>query len=673
MTTQPKSKDSDEERENVQRMNAYLGCRGTHRNAQGQLMPCSSEENLNRVSNRAEPGKKVRKRRRRNDEFEKLRSRGVLGIDTLPGGGLVSAPITVKSETDSPRMKRRKARSDREAATPAPSKDRVVGSLRNPKGTASSTSSGSEIELDDSIELALKNKVKQHNEKMRSAGKPDYAMASLRNLKVVYRRGAGAFSVSHRPGKSRGQWAMARVNAFLYLLEKGKPRNVRYVTDNDLLPSGHPKSTKDFSIDFERKSAFKRIGRGLRRVVPFIQNARDKDKDNIVQEGTTHERPAKPNRRKKSKKKKPKKERSFLRRRKLFQKKPKVNDDRLSAAFDRPSKRSANKLDTPEVSAGRAAQTFDADSDFMDIYGDVSDPFRGGKYPGPPLTPEVIDGFRDGSAQKHLVSDGKGGLKFSPEREALHDQIIARILEGKPSRLNPTVVMMGGGPASGKSSIIKRSDFEAPEGDSALIDADMIKHMLPEMNEMINGGGNPSMAAAFVHKESTYLLRRVHGQAMANRHDIILDGTGNNDAAYNQARVDQARKAGYRVVANYVSIDVETALVRSKIREMLENRGVPWMAIVDNHAKISEIFEEINEMFDDLSLWDTSEPDPILVGRTNPSGKFEILDQKAYDRFIAKGSQVIDEEKYQEIMERNKDFIDEAVANEKTKRQSTEK
>ena len=62
-------------------------------------------------------------------------------------------------------------------------------------------------------------------------------------LKAVYRRGAGAFSTSHRPGMSRGGWAMARVNAFLKLVRSGKPSNPKYIQDNDLLPSGHPKKS----------------------------------------------------------------------------------------------------------------------------------------------------------------------------------------------------------------------------------------------------------------------------------------------------------------------------------------------------------------------------------------------------------------------------------------------
>ena len=63
-------------------------------------------------------------------------------------------------------------------------------------------------------------------------------------LKAVYRRGAGAFSGSHRPGMTRDQWAMARVNAFLKLVKSGKPSNPNYKTDNDLLPASHPRSTK---------------------------------------------------------------------------------------------------------------------------------------------------------------------------------------------------------------------------------------------------------------------------------------------------------------------------------------------------------------------------------------------------------------------------------------------
>ncbi len=63
-------------------------------------------------------------------------------------------------------------------------------------------------------------------------------------LKAVYRRGAGAYSTSHRPGVSRAAWSMARVNAFLRLVKSGRPANPKYVQDNDLLPRGHPRRVR---------------------------------------------------------------------------------------------------------------------------------------------------------------------------------------------------------------------------------------------------------------------------------------------------------------------------------------------------------------------------------------------------------------------------------------------
>jgi len=64
-------------------------------------------------------------------------------------------------------------------------------------------------------------------------------------LASVYQRGLGAFNTSHSPKvKSAKQWGQARVNAFMYLVRKGKPQNAKYTTDYDLLPKKHPKAKK---------------------------------------------------------------------------------------------------------------------------------------------------------------------------------------------------------------------------------------------------------------------------------------------------------------------------------------------------------------------------------------------------------------------------------------------
>ena len=121
--------------------------------------------------------------------------------------------------------------------TPAKPSERRSGSGRNRRGSAES---GSSVTFSEAVTNSLKTKMENHNKKHDAASK----RATLSALKAVYRRGAGAFSTSHRPGMTRGQWAMARVNAYLYLLRNGRPSNPNYTTDNDLLPKGHPRSKK---------------------------------------------------------------------------------------------------------------------------------------------------------------------------------------------------------------------------------------------------------------------------------------------------------------------------------------------------------------------------------------------------------------------------------------------
>jgi starvation-inducible DNA-binding protein len=119
---------------------------------------------------------------------------------------------------------------------PAPKKDQIKGSDKNKKGSAAGAK---KITFSKAVEESLRNKVKEHNDSVDAAGKK----VSLSKLKAVYRRGAGAFSTSHRPDQNRASWSMARVNAFLHLVKSGSPKNPKYTTDNDLLPAAHPKSS----------------------------------------------------------------------------------------------------------------------------------------------------------------------------------------------------------------------------------------------------------------------------------------------------------------------------------------------------------------------------------------------------------------------------------------------
>ena len=134
------------------------------------------------------------------------------------------------------RLKAKKKRT--QAQTPAPKKDQVTGSKKNPKGSASGARGG--IKISDQAVKTLEKYRDEHNDKYSAKSK----QVDLGKLKAVFRRGAGAFSASHRPQvTSRTQWALARVKAFLKLVGTGE-RKKSYTTDLDLLPKGHPQRTE---------------------------------------------------------------------------------------------------------------------------------------------------------------------------------------------------------------------------------------------------------------------------------------------------------------------------------------------------------------------------------------------------------------------------------------------
>jgi hypothetical protein len=116
-----------------------------------------------------------------------------------------------------------------------------TGSAKNKPGDSTTTRGG--VEVSAEVEKTLRDKIAKHNE----ANPQESQKATLGMLKAVWRRGAGAYSVG-TPGKrnmTRAQWAMARVNAFLNILAGNRSGYDKdYKQDNDLLPAGHPKSSK---------------------------------------------------------------------------------------------------------------------------------------------------------------------------------------------------------------------------------------------------------------------------------------------------------------------------------------------------------------------------------------------------------------------------------------------
>lgn len=243
---------------------------------------------------------------------------------------------------------------------------------------------------------------------------------------------------------------------------------------------------------------------------------------------------------------------------------------------------------------------------------------------------DVARDLRGGSADKHLVTDSTGA-HFSDERSALHDAIISRIVGGHKAQDRPAFVMLGGGPASGKTKAADAAERDFP--DAVKIDPDEIKKMLPEYRQM-----TPEQAAGFVHEESSYLAKRALEAALQRKANIVLDAVGNNSAESVRGKIAKARSAGYSTHGRYVTVPIAVAQERALARGLKSGRVVHPEVVGKLHSGVSEVFPRVMHEFDTAALYDnTTEWRQVL---SKHKGQPEMIHElELWRAFLQKGRQ----------------------------------
>lgn len=251
-----------------------------------------------------------------------------------------------------------------------------------------------------------------------------------------------------------------------------------------------------------------------------------------------------------------------------------------------------------------------------------------------------IKGGAANSLAGHIDENGK----LSPEREALHKQIIDDMLKGKmPVDGQATMTMLGGGPASGKSSVMNPDTSN--DKNAVTVDPDAFKQMLPGYKEM--AAKDPG-AAAYYHEESSALAKRFAEVAFSENYNVIYDGTGDGSPKSVQKKIDGARANGYKVEAKYVSIDTETAVQRNQKRyddavaAGKSPRLVPADYVRSCHAKVTDISVLKASDFDSIEVWDNNgargQQKLIATGGSGKGLKAVSGQESAFTSYLSKGS-----------------------------------
>lgn len=253
-----------------------------------------------------------------------------------------------------------------------------------------------------------------------------------------------------------------------------------------------------------------------------------------------------------------------------------------------------------------------------------------------------------GSIRDHLAEGGETEELIDDKRVELHEAIIAGILDVPTDVEEPEFLFLGGGPASGKSSIVKSGTIELPP-EAAMINADEVKDQIPEYNELRSAG--EKTAAGYTHEESSLVASQARTRAVQQKSNVVLDGTGNSDIKKMRAKIEDARSRGYKVRGRYVTVPTDVALARSEARAKDPKsdsymRWVPPDVIEDAHISVTNTTLAVlaEGLFDDFELYDTNgaspddPPRPILRATRD---SVEIIDQELWEAFVNKGTDSI--------------------------------
>ena len=241
----------------------------------------------------------------------------------------------------------------------------------------------------------------------------------------------------------------------------------------------------------------------------------------------------------------------------------------------------------------------------------------------------------DDSLRKHTDASGQ----LTAEREQLHQSIIDETFgDAKPPIGQPVFTVMGGGPASGKSSLLDAGLLAPPEG-NVTIDSDAIKGKLPEYGEMISkGGADADNAARYAHEESSALAKRMLKIANDDGFNYTLDGTGDGSVKSLTKKLEDARNAGMRIEGHYITIPTNEAIKRAEIRAAGSGRKVFPEVVTDIHRKVSQILPQTAHLFDSVKLYDNGGSGPVLIA-TGGNGKGLTPEpgmEKLYNDFLDK-------------------------------------
>lgn len=154
---------------------------------------------------------------------------------------------------------------------------------------------------------------------------------------------------------------------------------------------------------------------------------------------------------------------------------------------------------------------------------------------------------------------------YSTSRQQLHHQIIDKLLQNKPCRVDkPIALLTGGYPGAGKTSYLNKK-IPRIKQHFIIIDADDIRAQLPEYK-----GWNAFNTQAEVKDIVTQVLDSLGRPCVYN---VIYDASMSDPQFYMEF-INQLKDKGYKVYIIYLQIPFDIAIQRANLRYLETGRYV---------------------------------------------------------------------------------------------------
>jgi predicted ABC-type ATPase len=223
---------------------------------------------------------------------------------------------------------------------------------------------------------------------------------------------------------------------------------------------------------------------------------------------------------------------------------------------------------------------------------------------------------------KKMNIDNEGN--YTKERQDLHIQIMNNFKKDLVciDNDNPIAILMGGSPASGKSTFLKKYRPFLLNSELLKIDADEIRAKLPEYK-----GFNATQTQEET-KDIVNTLLSDKTIGIPCDFDIVYDGTMNSVKSY-LPLIELLKKRGYKIFVIYIdNVDYDVVLNRMLSRYQQSGRFVPVEVIDDFFSKGKQTLNIIKQEVDGYLIVDGSTNDYNILEK----GGIELPDNRLYSK-----------------------------------------